>query len=52
MKRRGLKSPDLADALVLTFAAPVRRETELEKTAAAYGNGKANMCTTEYDLFD
>jgi hypothetical protein len=27
MKRRGLASPDLADALALTFAWPVQRRT-------------------------
>lgn len=33
MKKRGIRSPDLADALALTFAAPVRRSRNTQKYA-------------------
>ena len=60
MKRRGLKSPDLADALVLTFAADVVKKSDVEKAAAAAGvyvnNGNgilvpSSMCKNDYDIF-
>lgn len=44
MKRRGLQSPNKADALALTFAYPV-----LPAVAAAYGMDE--MCNTDYDPF-
>lgn len=46
MKKRGLASPDLADALALTFASPVHKKTELEKM-----QGDGAVAKTEYDLF-
>lgn len=52
MKRRGLKSPDLADALVLTFAETVRRLTDVERVIAEVsGRTAQNMCVTNYDIF-
>ena len=42
MKKRGLASPNKADALALTFAFPVR--------ASPRGAGAA-MCNTVYDPF-
>lgn len=50
MKKRGLMSPDLADALALTFAAPVQKLTEYQKVENRF-NGNANKVQTEYDLF-
>lgn len=44
MKRRGLPSPNKADALALTFAYPVLMEP-------AFGRS-ATMCNTEYNPFD
>lgn len=45
MKKRGVASPNKADALALTFSYPV--------TIPAYGyNESSNMCNTEYDPFD
>lgn len=51
MKKRGLSSPDLADALALTFSDPVYKASSLEGIKGLqYGNvGKVK---TEYDLFD
>lgn len=44
MKKRGLQSPNKADALALTFASPVQmKEPE-------YG-GRKDMCNTDYDPF-
>jgi hypothetical protein len=52
MKKRGLKSPDLADALVLTFAETVRAKSETERVVSAVMGGPAQMlCKTEYDIF-
>ena len=50
MKKRGLKSPDLADALALCFAAPVRKLSEVEKMNPR-GTG-VKLARTEYNLFD
>lgn len=36
MKKRGLTSPNRADALALTFAYPVSKKSEIEKMAAKY----------------
>ena len=47
MKKRGLASPDLGDALALTFAAPVRPR---DGTVAA-GGGRMRFAQTKYDLF-
>jgi hypothetical protein len=33
LKKRGLPSPDLGDALALTFAQPVKPKSELERAA-------------------
>ena len=41
MKKRGLASPNKADALALTFAYPVRVESGRQDT----------MCNTDYDPF-
>ena len=46
MRRRGLASPDAADALALTFAYPVVKHTQ--DTFAARG---AQVLATEYDLY-
>lgn len=44
MKKRGLGSPNRADALALTFAYPARRKTALEKMAAKYkDNDKSQL---------
>ena len=49
MKKRGLRSPDLGDALALTFAHPVAVLSDLEKfSGQTTGTG---MCQTEYDLW-
>lgn len=45
MKKRGLPSPNKADALALTFAYPVLMQED------AFG-GQGNMCNTEYNPFD
>lgn len=42
MKRRGLASPNKADALALTFALPIRAEVR---------EGAQAVCNTEYDPF-
>lgn len=49
LKRRGLSSPDLADALALTFAAPVAMRTEIERIGANAG-GKAQ--SQDYNPFE
>lgn len=46
MKKRGLKSPDLGDALALTFAAPVVKRSEIE----AYRDN-LNVCVTDFDIY-
>ena len=51
MKKRGLHSPDLADAFVLTFAQPVQAKTAIEKYAEKTG-GASNMAITDYPLFE
>ena len=46
MKKRGLASPDLSDALALTFASPVRKVSHIEAlTKEPY------RLETEYDIF-
>lgn len=45
MKGRGLVSPDLGDALALTFAAPVQKQTEIAQYSKETGK-----CVTEYDV--
>ena len=52
MKARGLKSPDLADSLALTFAAEVRKQTELERFAHGFGgpSGSNRRAITDYDV--
>ena len=37
LKERGLRSPDLADALALTFAAPVVRRTDIPERESMHG---------------
>jgi len=50
MKKRGLPSPNRADALALTFAYPVTRKTPMQKMAAQYGPNKGMEFTKrEYD---
>ena len=41
MKKRGLPSPDMADALALTFAYPVRRRDDYEYEEEARGRSEA-----------
>lgn len=48
MKRRGVDSPDLADALALTFAYPVIPH----RLAGREGADEEPMCQTDYDPFD
>jgi hypothetical protein len=43
MKKRGLASPDIADALALTFALPVSANWDLPPVQ--------EYCVTEYDLY-
>lgn len=47
MKKRGLPSPDLADALALTFAAPVYKRAEVERVSPW---ARKPGCQTEYDV--
>lgn len=47
MKKRGLRSPDIADALALTFAETVVKKSELEEF-----EDKPYMAQTEYDIFE
>lgn len=49
MKKRGLSSPDKADALALTFAAPVHKKDLLSNMKVI---PKVNRAVTEYNLFD
>jgi hypothetical protein len=46
MKERGLSSPDLGDALALTFAAPVYKLSPIDEIAH-----EANKVETDYKLF-
>lgn len=49
MKKRGLKSPDYADALALTFAQPIARvDTNLRKRRSRWHNKVAD---TDYDIY-
>jgi hypothetical protein len=41
LKARGLTSPDLADALALTFAMPVMKQNPFHDQAAAYASARA-----------
>ena len=53
MKDRDLASPDLGDGLALTFAQPVNRKSEMEEFEESLGlTPKADMCVTEYNVFD
>jgi hypothetical protein len=45
MKKRGLASPDRADALALTFAMPVPARVH----AKGFGSRKPAFCMTEAD---
>ena len=45
MKKRGVPSPNKADALALTFAYPVTMPEP------GYNNGRRDMCNVEYDPF-
>lgn len=47
LKKRGLQSPDIADALALTFAYPVQASQQAGRAAA----GIAPMVVSEYDPF-
>ena len=47
MKRRDLASPDLGDALALTFAAPVYKMSPMEELS-----GKASTLETDYDFLN
>lgn len=47
IKKRGLPSPDLADALALTFSHPVAKKTLLQK----FGGGTSSRKQTEYDPY-
>jgi len=49
MKKRGLSSPDIADALALTFAYPVMPSQNAGRHA--HGAGKSNV-QTDYDPFN
>ena len=49
MKARGLPSPDLADALALTFAAPVYKQQPHEIERLREYAGTQNFCQTEYN---
>ncbi len=50
MKKRGLPSPDKADALALTFAMPVPTLTDIERAALKAG-GSRHHAATDYDPF-
>lgn len=49
MKKRGLKSPDLADALACTFAGPVRKLNDIQRMQQKFGQG--NKCKTDFNVF-
>ncbi|MDL2281333.1 terminase family protein [Selenomonadales bacterium OttesenSCG-928-I06] len=46
LKEKTGRSPDLADALALTFAMPV-----VPKHLAGHGSNRRLMCSTDYDVF-
>lgn len=48
MKKRGLKSPDLADALACTFHSPVRKLSPIQVMQRKYG--KQKMCKTDFNF--
>jgi len=48
MRKNGLMSPDIADALALTFAYPVRKQTPADY---AMRNTRHDSYNTEYDIF-
>ena len=48
MKKRGLSSPDIADALALTFAYPVQPNQNAGRAAA----NRTPMVQHEYDPFN
>lgn len=50
MKKRGIRSPDKADGLCLTFAAPVTRLTDMQAAQARYGG--ENKVQTDYDVLE
>ena len=50
MKERGLSSPDMADALVLTFAFPVMANKQAGRQGKAL-EGEQGRASTEYDPF-
>lgn len=52
MKKRGLSSPDLADALALTFAYPVMPNPRSGSEFARLLKPKAQLAETEYDPLD
>jgi hypothetical protein len=49
MKKRGIRSPDLADALALTFAYPVREKTEGNSSRRSF---RMNQASTAYDPYN
>ena len=49
MKKRGIRSPDLADALALTFAYPVREKTEGEMSRRS---ARMTSSSYEYDPYN
>lgn len=55
MKKRGLPSPNRADALALSFAFPVRKKNPLVKIDGKYvevpGAGTRRVANTQYDRF-
>ncbi len=50
MAKRGVKSPNRADALALTFTAPVQRLQQKARDIA-FGTHAATKCKTDYDPF-
>jgi hypothetical protein len=48
MKKRGLNSPDVGDALALTFAAPVQKQSEID---AIYEVRASNKNASDWDPF-
>ena len=52
LKARGLPSPDLGDALALTFAFPVRKERSLMREAARQGGVRLTNDVTVVTAFD
>lgn len=55
MKKRGLPSPNRADALALSFAFPVRKKNPIVKIAGQYvevpGAGRMTKANTNFDRF-